>query len=514
MYRYFSRAAKIVIIITVIAALFSMTGCDLWPFGKKDTGEEALKLKNDASRTFQEIQSHASEFDEFLKKFNKRWYTAKDVQGFASSLKTYESQISKDLSGLKQVDSKLATLTSIDKDQKYKDFISSTSKASVSLEKALFNSQKIATALNTKMGDIASFYSEVDTIKQAQSRYVAAISSWAQRRSLQLTSQTLLEQILAEQNQEEDSETETGGDESSEEDTEEDSEESSKVESPEAINEQSTNSEEVKEEKDFQSSATRDVLGQRTIQEDSTTGGSSTEDLDPWVYIIIENKWPSAFVADFAKETAEDFTNIYQRLYEIHSTLKFQNSRKLLKYIQEVKTDNADFASGTDALIDNLKEQRRLGLLIDRYKQEKASLEEAHAFANYSQQNRPAGVSSGSIANEGATFSHDFAHDEINRLDKKIDGFQKTLNDVESKYEGSLTTDYEEARWRFYWSLMALYKINRGVSRSLMHEVKGWKQKATGKYTFDRMRNLADAKHFKYKANQAYKKAKGKIAAN
>jgi len=486
----YARKAKIIVSIIVVLLLFLALGCNFWPFGQKNSGSEATRLKKSTDKLFVSVQSHAKEFDSFLNKLNKRWYTAKDANEFAGSLSTYQNQIKQDALNLKEVNSKLTSLAKLDKDNKFSTFISAKTQASESLEKVLANSQKIVEALNPEISNIARIYSEVDAVKQLQDRYMNALAAYAQRDS----EDTLSKSLVASTN------TTT----------------STETDNTSATNDSSTTTDTTTTDTTTPDTTTPDTSAGDTASGDSGTGQSdsvNTSSLDRWVYRIAANEWPSPYMKDLSKEIGDNFNSKYQELYALNKVVNFKNSATLVNYLQQAKEDVADLSSSIEALEDNLKEQKRLEKLKEQEEKILASENSIHSNMTLLEQNRPAGVSSDSLASKGVSSVHQLSHEEIDSYEKKIIKIESRITELRAAYKGSLTTDYEEATWRFGGSLMALYRLDMGISRKLMHETKNWKRKAISKYVYRRLEHLAEAKYQNHKANKAYTEAKDKIAS-
>jgi len=484
----FARKTKIIVCILVVLLLFLTLGCNFWPFGQKDTGAEATRLKKSTDKLFTSVENHARQFDSFLKKLNKRWYTAADAQGFAGSISTYQGQIKQDTLSLKEVKSKLTSLAALDKDNKFGGFISTKTQASESLDKVLVNSQKIVEALSPEISNIARLYLEVDEVKQLQDRYMNALAAYSQRENEATLSKSLIADINA------------------------------------AASAEATDT----------SNTTDGTTTTDTTTPDATTGNSGTEQsgdannqadtgstgttsgpgsFDRWVFRIGANDWPSPFIKDLSKEIGDNFNSKYQELYALNKAVNFKNSATLVNYLQQVKEDVADLSSSIGALEENLQEQKRLEKLKDQEERILASKNSVHSNMTLLEQKRPAGVSSDSLASKGVSSVHQLSHEQIASYEKKIAKLESSITELKAAHKGSLTTDYEEATWRFGGSLMALYRLDMGISRKLMHEAKDWKRKAISKYVYLRLEHLAEAKYRNHKANKAYTEAKNKIAS-
>lgn len=474
-------------VIFLIASLVLTSGCSIWPFGKRDTAKEASDLKNKTDKIFTTVQRHSKDFDAFLKKLNKRFYTAKDAQEFANSLSKFQGQVKQDLNSLKELKEKLLLLTELDKEKRFTKYIEVTSKASASLDKALINSQNIVTALSSKYSELANLFSAIDKIKQEQSRYIVALNAESTRKVQAALSKMLADRALLTSTTESQTSTETSTETSSE-------------------DQSNTSTDSNNSDEEGTNTATE------TSSSSSTSSGSSG-DLDQWVYIISQNTWPSAYIKDFVQEAADSFNKLYIDVYQIHKKVAFKNSSQLKDYLQEIKDDVADYASNIEAVIDNLKEQKRLTALKERDTKILASMKATHDYATLAQASRPAAVSGQSVASKGFSWIHDLAHKERTRYENKIKSYNERLKNLNNNLKGTLNSQYEEASWRFSGSLLALYKVNMKINRNLMREIKSWKKKAIAKYVFLRLEHLAEAKQQNYQANKAYIEAKNKIAS-
>lgn len=488
---------KIFILTILIVSLIFALGCNIWPFAKKDTAKEALTLKNKADQIFVTVQSHSKDFDILLKKLNKHWYTTKDAKEFASSLSTAQGQIKQDQASIKELEEKLQMLTEIDKEGKFTKYVDVTKKASYSLSQALSNSLNIVNALSPKYTALAKLFTNIDEVKQAQSRYIVANSA-AGTRQVQATLSKMLADRALVSSQTESTTTDTTADTTTDTTTSTD-------QSTTTSTDQSTTTQEQ----------TNNDTGSNTATESSssTSTSSSSSDLNQWVYIISQNKWPSSYINDFAREASDNFNKLYIDAYEIHREVKFNNSGRLKDYLQQVKEDVAGFASSIEAITDNLKEQRRLVQLRDRANQILASSKAVHENLTAAETGRPAAVPGNSVSSKGISWAHRYTHTEIERYEDKIRSYNSSLDSLNKNYEGALNSEYKESAWRFSGSLYALYKVNIGINRNVIHEIKRWKNRAVTKYVFLRLEHLAEAKQQSYRSNKAYIEAKSKIAS-
>ena len=506
---------KTIISIVVVLALVLSFGCDLLPFGKKDPAVEAAKLQNETNKIFTTAQKNAKDFDAFLTKLKKRWYSAKDVADFASSISTFKTKISGDLTSLKQVKSKLTSLTALDEEKKFAEYVQSKTKASVSLTKALQDSRAILTKLDPGIVKIAQLYTKVDEVKQAQSQYAAALGVNSKRIVDANLIRALREVIITASGSDDsggDTGGETGGDTGEDTGSGDGGEAETSTTIP-VIDETSDTSiaQPIEPNKPVEigDGTTSDSGGTVSISATS----SSSEELDPWVYQITKNEWPTQFMRDAVKEISDKFSSMYESTYALHKEINFQNSRKLVKYLQEINTDSADYLASINAIIDNLKETKRLEKLKEKKTATLNSIKATKAVLESSLNKRPSGVSAESLAKRGIDQGIEITETEIKRYESDIEDADARLKTLADSLAGSLETDYEEAIWRTGGSLIALYKLNLGVSRSLMHETKSWKRKAISKLVLNRAEQLAEAKYQDYKAKKAYAKLKDKVAS-
>ena len=500
------KRLKTTLSVLVLIALIFIVGCDLLPFGKKDTAQEAAELQSETDKIFGTIETNAKDFDAFLKKLKKRWYSAKDVADFASSISSFKQKIATDTNDLKQVKSKLDSLARLDAEKKFGQYISSKTKASESLSKVLQNSQTIVAKLDPKIVKIAELYTRVDEVKQNQSKYASALLVNSKRIEAASTVQTLRDIIIAgstagdETGDDTDSDT---GDETGD-GTEDDTGSGGDTSAIEIIDPSQVGTlPEIPDAQKSSTTATGDTGSNTAI---SST--SSDNDLAPWVYQITENEWPTELMRDAIKDISEKFSDLYENTYALHKEVNFQNSRKLVKYTQEISTDTADYLASIDAIIDNLKETKRLEKLQEKKNSVLTSLKASKSGFETLANERPSGVSSDSLAKRGIDEGTAISKSEIKRYEDDLKEISDRLKSLEESLEGTLDTDYQEAIWRASGSFVALYDLNMNISRSLMHETKSWKSKEISKYVLNRAEHLAEAKYQDYKAEKAYSKHK------
>ncbi len=433
--------AKAIALIAVLVLILFVAGCGLWPFGKKDNAEDALKLKSQTEQIFTSAQTNTKDFDSFLVKLHKRWYTAKDVQEFSNELSTFDAKFKKDKAQIATINSNLSQLAELDRDAKYTQFIKTKAKAAEVLAKSISNGQSITSALNPKMVSIAKFYSQVDKAKKAQSKYVTVLLSSEARQTQASLTKSLIDVVLnpppAPVTSTPDSGTDTGS-----------------------------------------GTGTGTGTDTGTGSGSGTSTDTASSDLDPWIFQIAKNEWYSTFIKDFVKNSSDDFNNLYQEVYITNKEINFENSKKLVNYLQQVKTDNADFVASIEDITNNLREQKRLIKARDRANQTIAALQASYDGYSSLDSSRPAGVSPDSLAARGVKIGRDVSAEEITRYKEKVRDLNKRIKKLESALAGSLSTNYEEADWRFRGSLVALYKLNISISRDLMHETKRWKSRA------------------------------------
>ncbi|KKK71164.1 hypothetical protein LCGC14_2916670, partial [marine sediment metagenome] len=383
--------------------------------------------------------------------------------------------------------------------KKFAEYVQSKTKASVSLTKALQDSQAILTKLDPGIVKIAELYTKVDEVKQTQSQYAAALGVNSKRIADAKFIRLLREVIIAGSGSD-DSGGDTGGDTGGGDTGGGDGGEA----------ETSTTIPVIDETPDTTTAQPIEPNKPVEIEDGTTTGSegnisinapsSSDEELDPWVYQITKNEWPTQFMSDAIKEISDKFSNMYESTYALHKEINFQNSRKLVKYLQEINTDSADYLASIDAIIDNLKETKRLEKLKEKKTATLDSIKATKAALESSLNKRPSGVSAESLAKRGIDQGIEITETEIKRYESDVEDADARLKTLAESLAGSLETDYEEAIWRTGGSLIALYKLNIGISRSLMHETKGWKRKAISKLVLNRAEQLAEAKYQDFKA--------------